>query len=125
MEDSLPLMIYQFLDVMYNHIIYQGMYVAALIGLIVSAWGLFLPLNKSEKEKEKKVYPFMICYGFLMISTVLFVPMKYEGYHNLYHNGMILFMTIAGIVILAKFLERLYKKHNELDWAEIFRKYSK
>lgn len=50
MEDSLPLMIYQFLDVMYNHIIYQGMYVAALIGLIVSAWGLFLPLNKSEKE---------------------------------------------------------------------------
>lgn len=110
-----PSITHQFLDSMFNHIFFQGIYVTALIGLLVSAWGLFLPLNKSQEEKQKKVYPLLMCYAVLMISTVFWIEMGYEGYHPLYHTGLIIFLTVAGIVILVQYLQRFLNKQKTLD----------
>ncbi|HJW19249.1 MAG TPA: hypothetical protein VJ571_01670 [Candidatus Nitrosotalea sp.] len=115
MESSLGTALYNFLDSMFSSIIFQGIFITALIALITSAWGMFLPLNKPKKDKQKATYPFIVSYGVICISSVFFLAMKHEGFNPIYHTGIILTIVISVIVTLAKYLPKLLSKQKTLD----------
>jgi len=115
MVGDIAISLYTTIEGMFEHLIFQGIFSALLIGMVVSGWGLFFPLNKTPKEKDTKSYPFGICFGLILIVSPFIFTIYSEGYHPLYHTGLFLALVIGGIVVSTIYLQKFFNRQTSLD----------